>query len=134
VVETTAPMARRLATRWRTGFRNSPESGKRQGPRDAPPNQLLPRDATCGVILVTMTTSSRTLMTLASVLLGTALVSGADYKITVSQDRLINAMNEPQNWLLMNGNYGSTRYSKLTQINRDNVKNLRMVWAMALGG
>ena len=34
----------------------------------------------------------------------------------------------------MNGDYGSTRYSKLTQINRDNVKNLRMVWAMALGG
>jgi glucose dehydrogenase len=28
----------------------------------------------------------------------------------------------------------STRYSKLTQINRDNVKNLRMVWALALGG
>ena len=43
-------------------------------------------------------------------------------------------MNEPQNWLLMNGDYGSTRYSKLTQINRDNVKNLRMVWALALGG
>ena len=34
----------------------------------------------------------------------------------------------------MNGDYGSTRYSKLTQINRDNVKNLRMVWALALGG
>ena len=54
--------------------------------------------------------------------------------ITVSQDRLNNAQNEPQNWLLMNGDYGSTRYSKLTQINRDNVKNLRMVWALALGG
>jgi alcohol dehydrogenase (cytochrome c) len=34
----------------------------------------------------------------------------------------------------MNGDYGSTRYSKLGQINRDNVKNLRMVWAMALRG
>ena len=34
----------------------------------------------------------------------------------------------------MNGDYGSLRYSKLTQINRENVKNLRMVWAMALGG
>src|SRR5205814_163510 len=38
------------------------------------------------------------------------------------------------NWLLMNGDYGATRYSKLTQINRDNVRNLRLVWAMALGG
>src|ERR1700730_6113588 len=35
---------------------------------------------------------------------------------------------------MMNGDYGSTRYSKLTQINRENVKNLRMVWALALGG
>ena len=56
------------------------------------------------------------------------------YSLTVNRDRLINAANEPQNWLLMNGDYGSTRYSKLTQINRDNVKNVRMVWALALGG
>ena len=54
--------------------------------------------------------------------------------MTVNADRLINAQNEPQNWLMMNGDYGSTRYSKLSQINRENVKNLRMVWALALGG
>jgi alcohol dehydrogenase (cytochrome c) len=59
---------------------------------------------------------------------------GSQYSLTVSQDRLTNAQNEPQNWLLMNGDYGSQRYSKLTQINRDNVGNLRMVWALALGG
>src|SRR6202795_3230719 len=58
----------------------------------------------------------------------------AEYKMTVNKDRLINAANEPQNWLMMNGDYGSTRYSKLAQINRDNVKNLRLVWAMALRG
>src|SRR5919201_3142482 len=58
----------------------------------------------------------------------------AQYTVTVNQGRLINAQNEPQNWLMMNGDYGSTRYSKLTQINRENVKNLRMVWALALGG
>src|SRR5262245_61386889 len=57
-----------------------------------------------------------------------------DYQVTVSRDRLVNAASEPQNWLLMNGDYASTRYSKLTQINRDNVKNLRLVWALALGG
>ena len=56
------------------------------------------------------------------------------YSLTVSKDRLLNSDNEPQNWLLMNGDYGSQRYSQLTQINRDNVKDLRMVWAMALGG
>jgi glucose dehydrogenase len=58
----------------------------------------------------------------------------AEYKLTVSRERLVNAQNEPQNWLMMNGDYGATRYSRLTQINRDNVKNLRMVWALALGG
>ena len=69
-----------------------------------------------------------------SVLAASALVFGQGYSLTVNHDRLVNAMNEPQNWLLMNGDYGSLRYSRLTQINRDNVKNLRMVWAMALGG
>src|SRR5215207_9515730 len=77
---------------------------------------------------------ARTFVIVAGIVIASALAFAADYKITVSQDRLNNAMNEPQNWLLMNGDYGSTRYSKLTQINRDNVKNLRMVWAMALGG
>ena len=57
-----------------------------------------------------------------------------DYQMNVSRDRLVNAASEPQNWLLMNGDYGSTRYPKLAQINRDNIKNLHMVWAMALGG
>src|SRR6266849_3524810 len=63
-----------------------------------------------------------------------ASAQAAEYKMTVNKDRLINAQNEPQNWLMMNGDYGATRYSKLSQINRDNVKNLRMVWALALGG
>src|SRR6516162_7156105 len=61
-------------------------------------------------------------------------VAFAQYTMTVNRDRLLNAQNEPQNWLMMNGDYGSTRYSKLSQINRENVKNLRMVWALALGG
>ena len=59
---------------------------------------------------------------------------GGQYSLTVNEDRLINAQNEPQNWLLMNGDYSSLRYSKLTQINRENVGGLRMVWALALGG
>ncbi len=70
---------------------------------------------------------------LVSVLL-TTVAAFAQYNMTVNKDRLINAANEPQNWLMMNGDYGATRYSKLSQINRENVKNMRMVWAMALGG
>ena len=63
-----------------------------------------------------------------------ASAPAAEYKITVNRDRLLNAQNEPQNWLMMNGDYSSNRYSRLTQINRDNVKDMRMVWALALGG
>src|ERR1700683_2136327 len=73
-------------------------------------------------------------------LIGVSLIAlsasafAAEYKMTVNKDRLINSANEPQNWLMMNGDYGSTRYSKLAQINRDNVKNLHLVWALALRG
>src|SRR5436853_276004 len=63
-----------------------------------------------------------------------AVALAAQYTMTVNKDRLLNSQNEPQNWLMMNGDYGSIRYSKLSQINRDNVKDLRMVWALALGG
>ena len=51
---------------------------------------------------------TRIAIALAGVVAGTTLVigQGQGYKITVSQDRLINAQNEPQNWLLMNGDYG----------------------------
>src|SRR5438552_14324417 len=84
---------------------------------------------------------SRRFATLAcTVLAGVSLVAltasqpMAQYKMTVNKERLLNAQNEPQNWLMMNGDYSSTRYSKLTQINRDNVKNLRLSWALALGG
>src|SRR5215213_10471207 len=73
-------------------------------------------------------------VTIAVCVVAATVALTAQYSLTVNRDRLINAGNEPQNWLLMNGDYGSQRYSKLTQINRDNVKNMRMVWAMALGG
>jgi alcohol dehydrogenase (cytochrome c) len=79
---------------------------------------------------------SKTLTALAVALaaLAASTTLSGQYSLTVNKDRLINAANEPQNWLLMNGDYGSLRYSKLTQINRQNVKDLRMVWALALGG
>jgi alcohol dehydrogenase (cytochrome c) len=73
------------------------------------------------------------LASIAAAALAAATVSG-QYGMTVNRDRLVNAHNEPHNWLMMNGDYASTRYSKLTQINRDNVRNLRLVWALALGG
>ena len=76
----------------------------------------------------------KTTLATAVVVAAAAMTLDGQYSLTVNFDRLMNAQNEPQNWLLMNGDYGSTRYSKLTQIDRENVGDLRMVWAIALGG
>ena len=46
----------------------------------------------------------------------------------VSFDRLLNAGKEPQNWLTYSGSNMSQRYSPLTQITPDNVKNLELQW------
>jgi alcohol dehydrogenase (cytochrome c) len=52
----------------------------------------------------------------------------------VTQQRLMNPDKEPQNWLMVNKDYSSHRYSELDQINKDNVKNLRVAFTVALGG
>ena len=52
----------------------------------------------------------------AAVATAAAAAPTSQYTMTVNKDRLQNALNEPQNWLMMNGDYGSIRYSKLTQI------------------
>jgi alcohol dehydrogenase (cytochrome c) len=52
----------------------------------------------------------------------------------VTFDRLVNADREPQNWLMNHRTYDAQRYSPLARINRANVKNLRLAYAVALGG
>jgi len=46
----------------------------------------------------------------------------------VSFDRIMRADKEPQNWLTYSGSVQSQRYSQLTQITPDNVKNLELQW------
>jgi len=48
----------------------------------------------------------------------------------VTQPRLENADGEPHNWLLPFQNYGSHRYSRLTQINKSNVGNLKVAFTL----
>ena len=52
----------------------------------------------------------------------------------VSQERLLNVHKEPGNWLHHHQNYSAHRFSTLKEINRDNVKNLKVAWTMHLGG
>ena len=50
----------------------------------------------------------------------------------VTFERLLNP--EPQNWLMNHHDFSSQRFSKLTTINRSNVKDLKLVFSVALGG
>jgi alcohol dehydrogenase (cytochrome c) len=52
----------------------------------------------------------------------------------VTHDRLLNADKEPGNWLHHHKNFSATRFSSLKEINKDNVKNLKVAWTMHLGG
>lgn len=49
----------------------------------------------------------------------------------VTPDRMLNP--EPENWLMYRGNYDSWGYSPLSQVNKDNVKNLVPVWSFSSG-
>ena len=46
----------------------------------------------------------------------------------VTQDMLDRADGDANNFLHTNGNYEQTRYYPASQINKDNVKNLRPAW------
>src|SRR5215813_664761 len=52
----------------------------------------------------------------------------------VTNERLLNPQREPQNWILHHGNYQGHRFSLLKEINTDTVKNMRLAFAVALGG
>jgi alcohol dehydrogenase (cytochrome c) len=47
----------------------------------------------------------------------------------VTWERLVNAADEPENWLMYSGTMDSKRYSALDEINTSNVTELEMKWA-----
>jgi alcohol dehydrogenase (cytochrome c) len=68
---------------------------------------------------------------LATAVLGTAVPCWA---ADVTAERLINAGKEPQNWLMNHRTYDGQRFSPLARIDRGNVKNLKLAYAVPLGG
>ena len=52
----------------------------------------------------------------------------------VTPQRLINADKEPQNWLMNHRTYDGQRFSPLARINKENVKTLKLAYAVPLGG
>ncbi|MFO1185247.1 MAG: PQQ-binding-like beta-propeller repeat protein [Bauldia sp.] len=67
----------------------------------------------------------------ASVLILTLLSSSA-FSADVTQERLENSDREPQNWLTVHGNYAAHNFSQLKEINRSNVKNLRVAFTVPI--
>lgn len=63
------------------------------------------------------------------VVMSSSVLAGDD----VDSVRLINSQAEPQNWLMVYGNYGAHMHSGLTQINRNNVGGLNIKFMAALG-
>ena len=57
-----------------------------------------------------------------------AAALGVSAQAPVTYERLLNAAKEPHNYLTYGGDYSGTRYSTLTQITPDNVKNLNLAW------
>jgi alcohol dehydrogenase (cytochrome c) len=77
--------------------------------------------------------SWRAMLSASTLFLGAALTSsvlGAD----VTSDGLVNADKEPHNWLMNHRTYDAQRYSPLDKINKGNVKNPKLVYAVAVGG
>ena len=48
----------------------------------------------------------------------------------VPYERILNASDEPENWLTYNGGYMSQRHSLLNQITRENVDSLELKWVL----
>jgi len=55
-----------------------------------------------------------------------SVVSGS--AANVSQQRLLDAENEPGQWMMVGGTYDEKHYSPLDEINRDNISELNLSW------
>jgi len=62
----------------------------------------------------------------------TAAVSYPDYEASVDSDRLINADDEPGQWMSNGRDYWEQRFSPLSQVNTDTVSDLGLVWSADL--
>src|SRR5882724_10472394 len=69
-----------------------------------------------------------------ALLAGSMLAASPMLAADVTPERLLNADKEPQNWLMNHRTYDSQRYSPLDEINKNNVKSLKLAYAVAIGG
>jgi alcohol dehydrogenase (cytochrome c) len=76
--------------------------------------------------------SKRALLAASSIAVAAVVLpaSAAD----VTQQRLMNAAGEPQNWLMVHRDYDNSRHSSLREVNRDTAKDLKLKFLFSIGG
>jgi len=67
-------------------------------------------------------------------LFAATMLASPAFAADVTPERLLNPDKEPQNWLMNHRTYDGQRYSPLARISRDNVKSLKLAYAVPLGG
>ena len=51
----------------------------------------------------------------------------------MANEDVLRQSARPEQWVLQTGDYANQRFTKLDQINRDNVKNLKVAWTFSTG-
>ncbi len=68
-----------------------------------------------------------------SALTGALLATTFIASPVLANDDVLKQTANPNQWVLQTGDYFNQRYSKLDQINKDNVKNLKVAWTFSTG-
>jgi len=71
----------------------------------------------------------RKVLTTACMTAALALTAGTAY----ANEELAGLMKDSKNWAAQAGDFANTRYSELSQINKDNVKDLKVAWTFSTG-
>jgi lanthanide-dependent methanol dehydrogenase len=69
----------------------------------------------------------------ASLWLLAAIAVGGMASVASANDQLLNLEKDANQWVMPTGDYSNHRYSTLSQITKDNVKDLRPVWTFSTG-
>jgi alcohol dehydrogenase (cytochrome c) len=77
---------------------------------------------------------SAALASLAVAAMGLTTMAMPALAADVTPERLLNTTAEPQNWLTVHHDYNNSRHSLLKDINRDNVKDLKLKYIFSIGG
>src|SRR5258708_29213824 len=73
-------------------------------------------------------------LSIRNALLAASMLASPTFAADVTPERLLNPDKEPQNWLMNHRTYDGQRFSPLARINKENVKGLKLAYAVPLAG